>query len=145
MAANQANLDHVVAIGASAGGLDAIQELIRNLTLEGNVAYIVAQHLAPDHPSLLADLLGRATHLKVVPAGDGMTLEPGQIMVLPPNGDATLEGQTLSIREPQPRFGPRSLSPVAPRSSASTPRLLLRRMGGLFEERRRRGPILPDG
>lgn len=106
MAANQANLDHVVAIGASAGGLDAIQELIRNLTLEGNVAYIVAQHLAPDHPSLLADLLGRATHLKVVPAGDGMTLEPGQIMVLPPNGDATLEGQTLSIREPQPRFGP---------------------------------------
>jgi hypothetical protein len=41
--------------------------------------------------------------------------------------------------------GARSLSPVAPRSSASTPRLLLRRMGGLFEERRRRGPILPDG
>lgn len=106
MAANQAGLDHVVAIGASAGGLDAIQELIRNLPLEVDVAYIVAQHLSPDHPSQLADLLGRSTHLKVVPAGDGMTLEPGQIMVLPPNGDATLEGQTLSIREPQPRFGP---------------------------------------
>lgn len=106
MAANQAGLDHVVAIGASAGGLDAIQELIRNLPFDGDVTYIVAQHLAPDHPSQLADLLQRSTHLKVDLAANGMMLKPAQIAVLPPNGDATLEAGTLCIREPQPRFGP---------------------------------------
>jgi len=106
MASKQASLDHVVAIGASAGGLDAIQELIGHLPLEGNVAYIIAQHLAPDHPSQLADLLVRSTCLKVVVAADGMALEPGQIVVLPPKGDASVEEGILRIREPQPRFGP---------------------------------------
>jgi two-component system CheB/CheR fusion protein len=106
MPSNQAGLDHLVAIGASAGGLEAIQELISHLPLEGNAAYIIAQHLAPDHPSQLADLLGRSTRLKVVQAADGMPLEPGQIVVLPPNGDASLEAGILQIRAPQPRFGP---------------------------------------
>ncbi|MEB3320317.1 MAG: chemotaxis protein CheB [Cyanobium sp.] len=95
-----------MAIGASAGGLDAIQELIGHLPAEGNVAYIIAQHLAPDHPSQLADLLARCTRLKVVAAINGMALGPGQILVLPPNGDATVEEGRLCIREPQPRFGP---------------------------------------
>lgn len=106
MPSNQAGLDHVVAIGASAGGLDAIQELISHLPLDGNVAYIIAQHLSPDHPSQLAELLVRSTGLKVVLAADGMALEPGRILVLPPNGDACLEEGVLRIREPQPRFGP---------------------------------------
>jgi len=106
MASNQAGLDHVVAIGASAGGLDAIQELISHLPLAGNVAYIIAQHLAPDHPSQLADLLVRSTRLKVVLAANGMALEPGLILVLPPNGDACVDEGVVRIREPQPRFGP---------------------------------------
>lgn len=106
MAAKQASLDHVVAIGASAGGLEAIQELIRNLPIEGNSTYIIAQHLSPDHPSQLADLLERSSQLKVVVAAHGMTLKPGQIAVLPPNGDATIDGDILCIRKPQPRFGP---------------------------------------
>ena len=58
-AKRQALPDHVVAIGASAGGLEAIQELARQLVLPGHFAYIVAQHLAPDHPSLLVDLVAR--------------------------------------------------------------------------------------
>jgi two-component system CheB/CheR fusion protein len=106
MAVDQVPFDSVVAIGASAGGLDAIQELIKNLPLDGRVVYIVAQHLSPDHPSQLADLLNRHTPLKVVVAQDGLRLQPGQIVVLPPNGDATLQEGALCIREPQPRFAP---------------------------------------
>ncbi|MFN9644276.1 MAG: chemotaxis protein CheB [Cyanobacteriota bacterium] len=103
---NPTGLEHVVAIGASAGGLEALQELISHLPIEGRVAYIVAQHLSPDHPSQLADLLVRSTRLKVVPAANDMALVAGQIVVLPPNGDATVDQATLRIREPQPRFGP---------------------------------------
>ncbi|MEB3319760.1 MAG: chemotaxis protein CheB [Cyanobium sp.] len=106
MAVDQVHLDSVVAIGASAGGLDAVQELIQNLPLGGNALYIVAQHLAPDHPSQLADLMKRHTSLDVVVARDGLRPQPGQLVVLPPNSDATLHEGVLYLHEPQPRFGP---------------------------------------
>jgi chemotaxis response regulator CheB len=53
-------LDHVVVIGASAGGLEAIQELLAHLPAGGHATYVVAQHLSPDHPSQLVDLLKRS-------------------------------------------------------------------------------------
>jgi two-component system CheB/CheR fusion protein len=64
----------VVGIGASAGGLEAIGELMRDVPTQG-VAYIVVQHLAPDHESLLTQLLARGSRMHVVTAGDGMTIE----------------------------------------------------------------------
>jgi plasmid replication initiation protein len=54
-----AKMEHVVAIGASAGGLEALQALLGRLQEGGNVACLVAQHLAPDHPSQLVELLRR--------------------------------------------------------------------------------------
>ncbi|MEI6111477.1 MAG: chemotaxis protein CheB, partial [Cyanobium sp. ELA712] len=48
-------LRHVVGIGASAGGLEALQQLVGQLTPTGAVSYVVAQHLSPDHPSLIVD------------------------------------------------------------------------------------------
>lgn len=106
-AAQHQNLpDHVVAVGASAGGLEAIQELARHLVLPGHFAYIVAQHLAPDHPSLLVDLVARVTSLKVVTAVDGAALEPGVIVIAPPHRDVALEAGLLRVSDPLPRFGP---------------------------------------
>lgn len=89
----------VVGIGASAGGLEAIGELIRFLPTEG-VAYIVVQHLAPDHESLLTRLLARSSRLQVVTAADGMTLEPNHVYVIPPNADIGVMHGVIRIMTP---------------------------------------------
>lgn len=99
-------LERVVAIGASAGGLKALQELLSQLKPGEDVAVVVAQHLAPDHASQLVPLLSRATHLKVEPASDGHPLSPGTVVVVPPNCDATIEAGHLKLATPAPRFGP---------------------------------------
>jgi two-component system CheB/CheR fusion protein len=96
----------VVGIGASAGGLQALQQLVGSLAPDGAVAYLVAQHLAPDHPSLIVDLLERATPLPVRTAVDGARLEPGVIVVAPPNRDLTVEADVLRLADPQPRLAP---------------------------------------
>jgi len=106
MNSGKAKLKHVVAIGASAGGLEAIQELLAQLPVAGNEAYVVAQHLSPDHPSQLVDLLKRCTRMPVISATDQMTLQGGQLVVVPPNCDAIFEEQALRLVAPEPRFGP---------------------------------------
>ena len=99
-------IDHLVGIGASAGGLGALQELVGQLGGAAGVSYVVAQHLSPDHRSQIVELLARATSLPVVPAVDGELLQPGVIAVAPPNHDIAVDGQRLRLMEPVPRFGP---------------------------------------
>jgi len=99
-------LRHVVGIGASAGGLEALQQLVGQLTPTGAVSYLVAQHLSPDHPSLMVDLLAHATKLPVVEAVEGELLAAGVIMVGPPNRDLRVEGDRLRLLDPEPRFAP---------------------------------------
>ncbi len=99
-------LDYVVGIGASAGGLEALKELLAQLKLQGRMAYVVAQHLAPDHPSLIVELLERVTHLQVVTAVDGDLLRPGVVAVAPSNRDVAVRGDRLVVSVPPPRFGP---------------------------------------
>lgn len=89
----------VVGIGASAGGLEAIGELIRYVPTEG-VAYIAVQHLAPDHESLLTQLLARSSRMQVVTATDGVTLEPRHVYVIPPNADIAVMHGVVRIMTP---------------------------------------------
>ncbi|HEY6562488.1 MAG TPA: chemotaxis protein CheB, partial [Polyangiaceae bacterium] len=89
----------VVGIGASAGGLEAIGELIRYVPTEG-VAYIVVQHLAPDHESHLTELLARSSRMQVVTAADGVTLEPNHVYVIPPNADIAVMHGVVRIMTP---------------------------------------------
>lgn len=96
----------VVAIGASAGGLEALQELVARLPADARAAIVIAQHLSPDRPSQLADLLARITPLPVVQAQDPTPLQQGQIVVIPPNRDAIIEAGHLRLSDPLPRFGP---------------------------------------
>ena len=91
----------VAGIGASAGGLEAIEELIRYVPT-ANVAYIVVQHLAPDHESLLAHLLGRSRRMPVVTATDGMPLERGHVYVIPPNADIAVTRGVIRLATPPP-------------------------------------------
>lgn len=94
------SVDYIVAIGASAGGLTPLQELIDSLPDNiDNTAIIIAQHLSPEYKSMLAEILSRKTILPTMAITDGAELEPNHIYVTPPNCDAILKGTHLEIVE----------------------------------------------
>ena len=87
----------VVGVGASAGGVEAISALLRVLPRDAPLGLVVVQHLDPIHESNLAELLGRHTSLKVLPAADGALVEAGQVHVIPPNADLRIVGGRLQL------------------------------------------------
>ena len=79
------NLFPVVGVGASAGGLDAFRSLIRAVPLESGMAYILVQHLHPEHTSSLAEILQRETSLPVLEITDNVVVKPDNIYIIPSN------------------------------------------------------------
>lgn len=75
----------IVALAASAGGLTAISRTLSGLPADFPAAIVVVQHLDPRHRSLMADILGRRTALKVQQAKDGDLLRPSTVYIAPPN------------------------------------------------------------
>ncbi|HET9824418.1 MAG TPA: CheR family methyltransferase, partial [Chitinophagaceae bacterium] len=75
----------VVAIGASAGGIEAISNLLENISPKLGMAYVIIQHLAPDHESILPELLERKTRMPVHQVENDMHLLPDNVYVIPPN------------------------------------------------------------
>ena len=75
----------MVAIGASAGGLQALESFFSNLPDHPNAAFVVVQHLSPNHRSMMTEILQRKTPMSVNPIEDGMEIESGQVYVLPPS------------------------------------------------------------
>jgi len=97
----------IVAIGSSAGGLEALRSLFQHLPVNHDFSYVVAQHLAPQHSSMLADLLSRETVLAVKQLDEDTVMEAGSIYVTAPNRnvvyrDGWLRLQTPSLRGPKP-------------------------------------------
>ncbi len=97
----------VVGIGASAGGLDACRKLIDALPADSGMAFIIVQHLDPNHESMLVDLLGGHTAMPVRQATDGMPIERGHIYVIPPGSFLSAKSGTLHLTQPQARHGAR--------------------------------------
>jgi two-component system CheB/CheR fusion protein len=92
----------VVGIGASAGGLEAIETLLAHLPEETGLAYVFVQHLDPHHPSLLPELLARATLLPVREVEEGMRVEPDCVYTCPASVSLALTQETFQLsREPQ--------------------------------------------
>ncbi|AKI99786.1 Chemotaxis protein methyltransferase CheR [Archangium gephyra] len=87
----------VVGIGASAGGLPALQALLESLPSDTGMAFIIVQHLSPDHESLLPALLALRTSMPVLEARDGLALTPDHVYVNPPGIRLTLERDTLHL------------------------------------------------
>jgi two-component system, chemotaxis family, CheB/CheR fusion protein len=87
----------IVAIGASAGGLEAFTSLLRHLPADTGMAFVFIQHLAPGHESLLPQLLSRETSMHVQQIADGVLLAPNQVYVIPPNAAIAVSGPALSI------------------------------------------------
>ncbi len=73
----------IVAIGASAGGLEALEELFSSLRADTGLAFVVVQHLSPDFPSMMDELLARQSRMQILQARDGMKAEPNVIYLRP--------------------------------------------------------------
>ncbi|MEM9608492.1 MAG: CheR family methyltransferase [Actinomycetota bacterium] len=89
----------VVAIGASAGGLAPLQEFFSATPAETGFSYIVAQHLSPDHATVMDALLARQTSMPVVTATDEMQLEADTVYLLPPASELRVETGRLRVNE----------------------------------------------
>src|SRR6185312_9045280 len=87
----------IVGIGASAGGLEAISELLAALPSQNGMAFVIVQHLGPDHESLLTELLGKRTPMPVAQAEEGIVIEPEHVYVIPPNATLTVSDQRLHL------------------------------------------------
>lgn len=86
----------VVGIGASAGGIDALRRLFPEVDPASGLAFIVVLHLAPNHQSLLAEVIGRSTTLPVAQIENQTLVEPGHVYVIPPNSGLMIqEGRLL--------------------------------------------------
>jgi two-component system CheB/CheR fusion protein len=92
----------VVGIGASAGGLEAISNLLRELPATTGMAFVIVQHLDPNYESELTDLLARTTGMPVVTIESGMTISPNSVYIIPPNTDVTLENGKLHLSARKP-------------------------------------------
>src|SRR5262245_11694694 len=75
----------IVAVGASAGGLEAFSQVLEHLERKPDIAFIFVQHLSPQHSSALPELLGPKTNLSVVQATNGIAIAPNHVYVIPPN------------------------------------------------------------
>ena len=73
----------VVAIGASAGGLEAMMELLKHLPSETGIAFIYVQHLSPDHKSMLTEILSKKTKMKVQEIDDMDKIQPDNLFIIP--------------------------------------------------------------
>jgi two-component system CheB/CheR fusion protein len=81
---------HIVGVGASSGGLEAIEAFFKAMPPDSGVAFVVIQHLSPDHKSLMAELLSKRTRMPVHRAEDGMWVEPNAVYLIPPNKNLRL-------------------------------------------------------
>ena len=90
----------IVGIGASAGGLEALTQLVANLPRQREMSYVVAQHMSPQHKSMMVDLLARATSLPVVEATEGQKLQSNTIYITPPNRNIEIRDHAVVLTGP---------------------------------------------
>ncbi|MDQ6699055.1 MAG: hypothetical protein M3Z36_02580, partial [Acidobacteriota bacterium] len=96
----------IACVGASAGGLEAFSELLRDLRADTGIAFVFVQHLDASHPSILTELLARETTIPVQEVADGMRVEPNKIYVMPPNTNMEIAGGRLHLTARVEAHGP---------------------------------------
>jgi two-component system CheB/CheR fusion protein len=90
----------IVGIGVSAGGLEALEQFFENMPHDNGMAFIVIQHLDPDHPSMMPELLQRITPMKVYQATDRLIVKPDHVYVIPPNKSMSILNGILHLFQP---------------------------------------------
>lgn len=102
----------IIGIGSSAGGLEAIRDLVVTLPSTVNATYVVVQHMSPHHKSLMTELVARQTALEVAEIAEGTTLKANAIFITPPNSDVVFENGALRLKDPSPE-------PASPKPSVN--------------------------
>ena len=95
----------IVGVAASAGGLEAFTQLLSHLPSDTGMAFVLIQHLSPDHESLLTEILARVTPLPVREVQNDMKVEPNQVYVIPPNTKMVLSEGLLQLLPREKVFG----------------------------------------
>ena len=96
----------IVGIGASAGGLEAIESFFHHMDPESGMAFVLVQHLDPTHKSILSELVGRFSKMPVQEVTQSLQVEPNHVYVIPPNRDLAILNNRLQLLDPS---GPRHL------------------------------------
>jgi chemotaxis methyl-accepting protein methylase len=96
----------VVAVGASAGGLEALEAFLSHVPADSGMAIVIVQHLDPTHKGMLVELLQRRTAMPVAQVTDRMRIEPNSVYVIPPNKDMSILHGVLHLLDP---IAPRGL------------------------------------
>jgi two-component system CheB/CheR fusion protein len=94
---------HVVGIGASAGGLEALERLFKVMPADTGLAFIIIQHLSPDFKSLMDELLARYTRMPIHRVEDGMAIEANAIYLMPPKKEMIISGGRLLLTDKDPQ------------------------------------------
>ncbi|MFY8107776.1 MAG: PAS domain S-box protein [Bacteroidia bacterium] len=105
----QKNMPIGIGIGASAGGLEALEIVFENLpeSLQKKVYFVVAQHLSPKHSSLLVPILSKVSKFPVVQAENNKIVEAGKIYITPPDSDIQIKKGTIKLSKPKNKLGPK--------------------------------------
>jgi two-component system CheB/CheR fusion protein len=90
----------IVGIGASAGGLEAIEQFLRNVPEDSGMAYVVVQHLDPTQKGMLPELLQRVSQMKVYQVKHRLVVKPNCVYVIPPNKSLSILNGTLLLSDP---------------------------------------------
>lgn len=89
----------IVGIGASAGGLEALQDFFKEMPDDPGAAYVVIQHLSPDYKSIMDELLSKCTGMPVVVAEDGMEVKSNHVYLIPPKKELTIRENSLILTD----------------------------------------------
>ena len=95
----------IVGIGASAGGLEALTQLLKALPADTGMAFVLVLHLSSTHESALAEILSRATRMTVMEVRDEPVVEPNHVYVIPPNCCMGIHDAKLRLSPTRSRRG----------------------------------------
>jgi len=90
----------IVGIGASAGGLEALEQFFSNIPVDSGMAFVVVQHLDPDHKGIMRELLQRITEMQVFTVTDRLKVKPNCVYIIPPNKSMSILNDALHLFEP---------------------------------------------
>ncbi|MGE0606430.1 MAG: chemotaxis protein CheB [Pirellulales bacterium] len=96
---SDSNMFPIVGIGASAGGLESLEQVFRHMPVNTGMAFVVIQHLSPDFKSLMDELLARYTDMTIHRAEHGMLVEPNSIYLIPPKKDMIIANRRLLLTD----------------------------------------------
>ena len=90
----------VVGIGASAGGLEALELFFSNVPSDTGMAFVIIQHLSPRHKSIMADILLKYTQMRVLPIEDNQAIKSNHVYLNPPDKNVSILNRRLYLTEP---------------------------------------------